>query len=233
MNIDGLSEATLEKLIAMGWINGFEDIYKLNQHEKEMQMLDGFGRKSVEKLLQSIQNSKQTDFAHFLNALGVPGCGKSNSKDIAAYCKGDFETFLLHMDIMGANEFANIDGIGQALVLSMNTWYLIGGRDLILNLIDTGITMKVDSSTSTYNKIDVDLSGNTYVITGSLNRFENRDQLKALIESLGGKVGSGVTAKTTVLINNDVNSNSGKNKKAKELGIQIWSEQQFLDSIGY
>lgn len=233
MNIEGLSESTLEKLIAMGWINDFEDIYKLKQHEKEMQMLDGFGRKSVEKLLQSIENSKQTDFAHFLNALGIPGCGKSTSKDIATYCKGDFETFMLHMEIMGADEFANIDGIGQALVMSMNTWYLQGGRDLIVNLMDNGITMKLDSNTSTYNVINADLYGNTYVITGSLNRFENRDQLKDLIESLGGKVGSGVTSKTTVLINNDVASNSGKNKKAKELGIQIWSEQQFLDSIGF
>ena len=233
MNIDGLSESTLERLIAMGWINKFEDIYKLKQYKKEMQMMDRFGMKSVDKLLQSIENSKQTDFAHFLNALGIPGCGKSTSKDIAAYCNGDVETFLLHMDIMGANEFTNIDGIGQALVLSMNTWYLIGGRDLIFNLLDIGITMKVDSNTSTYNKIDVNLTGNTYVITGSLNRFENRDQLKDLIESLGGKVGSGVTAKTTALINNDVASNSGKNKKAKELGITILSEQQFLDSIGF
>lgn len=231
MNIDGLSESTLEKLIAMGWISSFIDIYKLHAYRKEMQMLEGFGSKSVAKLLLSIQNSRTTDLAHFLNALGIPGCGRSTSKDIASYCNGDIGTFLTYMD-NGAAEFAKINGIGQTLVESMDTWYKYCGRDIVLELIDY-ITIESNDNNGNYNVITANLSGKTYVITGSLNHFKSRDGLKDLIESLGGKVSGSVSAKTTALINNDATSNSSKNKKAKDLGVAIITEREFLDSIGY
>ena len=233
MNIDGLSEATLEKLISMGWVNSFADIYKLHQYRSEMQMLEGFGSKSVAKLLLSIQNSRNTDLVHFLNALGIPGCGKSTSKDIATYCKDNLDTFLLHMDTSRAREFLNINGIGKTLVDSMYQWYRDVGFDVIFELVDNYIIIETNDSAESYDIITADLSGKTYVITGSLNLFKSRDGLKELIESLGGKVSGSVSAKTTALINNDINSNSSKNKKAKDLGVNIITEGEFLDSIGY
>lgn len=232
MNIDGLSEATLEKLIHMGWINSFADIYRLKDHKNEMQMLDKFGLKSVEKLLQSIENSRQTDLAHFINALGIPGCGKSTSKDIAAYCNGDIEKFFEYMDFE-AEEFMNINGIGRSIVQMMDEWYQGGGLEAAAELVDNFIVLSESKDFASYNKMDTDLSGKTYVITGSLNKFANRDQLKNLIESLGGKVAGSVSVKTTALINNDVTSSSGKNQKAKELNVPIWSEEQFLEYISY
>ena len=233
MNIDGLSESTLEKLISMGWVNSFIDIYKLHQYRSEMQMLEGFGSKSVAKLLLSIQNSRNTDLAHFLNALGIPGCGKSTSKDIATYCKDNLDTFLLHMDTSSAREFLNINGIGKTLVDSMYQWYRDVGFDVIFELVDNYIIIETNDSAESYDIITADLSGKTYVITGSLNLFKSRDGLKELIESLGGKVSGSVSAKTTALINNDINSTSSKNKKAKDLGVSIITEREFLDSIGY
>ena len=231
MNIDGLSESTLEKLIAMSWINNFVDIYNLHAYKNEMQMLEGFGSKSVGKLLLSIQKSRNTDLAHFLNALGIPGCGRSTSKDIAAYCNGDIGTFLVHMDDSAA-EFAKINGIGQTLVESMDMWYATEGAELVKELVDY-IAIETPNTSDHYNVATADLSGKTYVITGSLSRFKSRDDLKALIESLGGKVSGSVSAKTTALINNDATSNSSKNKKAKDLCVAVVTEKEFLDSIGY
>ena len=236
MNIDGLSESTLEKFIVMDWVRNFGNIYELYTHEEDIQKLEGFGKKSVDKLLQSIENSKHTNLAHFLNALGIPGCGKSTSKDIAAYCNGDIDTFCMYMNSSGANEFTNINGIGESLVNSMNDWYDTEGSDIISELIENYIIVETLEKKQLNELADLHdryLEGKTYVITGSLNHFENRDQLKEFIESMGGKIGSGVTSKTTVLINNDIHSTSGKNKKANELGIPVWSEEQFLDSVGY
>lgn len=230
MNIDGLSEATLEKLLAMGWITNFADIYTLKDHAKEMQMLEGFGKKSVDKLLESIENSRRVDMAHFLNAIGIPGCGKSTSKDIANYCNGDIDRFINILS-WDANEFANIDGVGRTLIESLTHWYNNDFKyhcELMEQLI-----FKLVEDNKKDNVNNIDLNGNTYVITGSLNHFTNRDALKDLIESLNGKVGSGITSKTTALINNDTQSTSSKNKKAKELNIPILSETQFLDMIGY
>ena len=230
MNIEGLSEATLEKFIELGWINNFAGIYELYTHEKDMQKLEGFGKKSVDKLLQSIENSKHTDLSHFLNALGIPGCGKSTSKDIAAYCKGDINQFCSYMGSIGASEFININGIGDSLVESINHWYDTDGSDIITELTENYITIEIPEEKK--NDSDVDLSGNTYVITGSLEHFKSRDGLKELIESMGGKVSGSVSAKTTALICNQ-DSNSSKSKKAKELGVSIITEREFLDSIGY
>lgn len=229
MNIDGLSEATLEKFIAKGWIKSFEDIYLLHLHKVEMQRLDGFGKKSVDKLLQSIEDSKHTDLAHFLNAIGIPGCGKSTSKDLAAYCK-DIDRFYEIVEY-GAREFLKINGIGESLVESLNDWY--SSSDFINAFVLTDRYIKFDVANNKKEKSgNIDLTGKTYVITGSLNHFKSREELKDLIESLGGKVSGSVSAKTTALINNDVNSNSSKNNKAKSLNVAIVSEDDFLKMIG-
>ena len=229
MNIDGLSEATLEKFIAKGWINSFVDIYFLPLYEEEMKRLDGFGKKSVEKLLQSIEDSKHTDLAHFLNAIGIPGCGKSTSKDLATYCNGDIERFYTIVK-NGAREFLNINGIGESLIESLNDWY--NSPDFMNAFFLTEHHIIFDVANNKEKSGDVDLTGQTYVITGSLNHFKSRDELKDLIESLGGKVSGSVSAKSTALINNDVNSNSSKNVKAKSLGVKIMSEDEFLKIIG-
>ena len=231
MNIDGLSESTLERFIDLGWINNFTDIYKLDTYETEMQKLEGFGKKSVSKLLQSIEKSRYTDLAHLLNAIGIPGCGRSTSKDIANYCNGDIDKFfnILSWD---AHELESINGIGETLIDSLNKWYKSKDFEVICNLIEY-LNVKVSKENENATDSYVDLSGNTYVITGSLEHFSNRDGLKDLIEGLGGRVSGSVSVKTTALINNDVNSTSSKNKKAKELGVPIITEKEFLDSIGY
>lgn len=229
MNIDGLSEATLEKFIAKGWIRDFADVYLLHLHKEYMQRLDGFGKKSVDKLLQSIEDSKHTDLAHFLNAIGIPGCGKSTSKDLATYCNGDIERFYTIVK-NGAREFLNINGIGESLIESLNTWYLAPDTMNVYDLTERHIVFDVANNKEKSG--GVDLTCQTYVITGSLNHFKSRDELKDLIESLGGKVSGSVSAKTTALINNDVNSNSSKNNKAKSLNVAIVSEDDFLKMIG-
>ena len=232
MNIDGLSEATLEKLIAMGWIKNFTDIYLLHTHAREMQMLDGFGRKSVDKLLQSIERSRHTDLAHFINALGISGCGKSTSKDIASYCDGNIKRFCEIID-SGSGELVQINGVGETLVEAMDKWYRSQECATMLELASNYIIIESPTETTGVADSDIDLSGHTYVITGSLNHFENRDALSQLIVSLGGKVSGSVSAKVTALINNDDKSTSSKNKKALELKIPIISEEQFLDSIRF
>lgn len=234
MNINGLSEATLEKFISIGWINTFADIYKLHHHKEQMMHLDGFGKKSVEKLLQSIEDSKTTDLAHFLNALSIPNCGKSTSKDIANYCNGDINKFIDIMCNKHAWKFKDINGIGDTVVDSLNKWWFDnGGFEVVADLTDNYINVIKPESKTTEQHCEAHLNGKSYVITGSLKHFENREQLAELIISLGGKISSSVSAKTAALINNDVNSTSSKNKKARELNISIWSEEQFLDSIGY
>lgn len=232
MNIDGLSDATLEKLISMGWINNFEDIYSLYEHEKEMQMLEGFGRRSVERLLLSIDNSRHTDLTHFINAIGIPGCGKSTSKDIANYCNGDVKKFFKIIDD-NASEFLKINGIGESLITAINTWKESEDCFLAYEIATIYLYFENTISKPQHKSGDIDLSGSTYVITGSLNHFTNRDELKDVIENLGGRVGGSISSRTTALINNDINSTSSKNTKAKSAGVPIITEEQFLDLIGY
>lgn len=231
MNIEGLSESTLEKFIELGWVNNFEDIYELHTHEKEIKRLEGFGKRSVEKLLAAIENSRQhTDLAHFLNALGIPGCGKSTSKDIATYCNWDIKKFFTTIET-DANAFMKIDGVGESLVKSIDNWYQSEAGFEAFEMATIYIVFELPKETR-YTS-DADLSGQTYVITGSLNHFANRDEIKDLIIAMGGKVGSSVTSKTTALINNENHSTSSKNRKANELGVPVWSEEQFLKYIGY
>ena len=229
LNIDGLSEATIQKFISLGWLNSIQDIYYLNTHEKQMKILDGFGSKSVSKLFQSIEKSRNTTLDRCIYALSIPLVGKTVSKVIAEAEDYQFESFMRDMTHPGAKFFSHLPGIGDSIINSLdeyfnrecsNVWEL--GKEFTFET-----TKKVSLDTS--NKKD--LTGQVFVITGSLKHFENRDALKEKIESLGGKVSGSISKKVTALINNDVNSTSSKNTKAKSLGVKIMSEDEFLEYI--
>lgn len=224
-NIDGLSEQTLEKLIELGWLNSFKDIYRLSEHKDEMSKLDGFGKRSVEKLLDAIEKSRSITLDRFIYALCIPLIGRSASKDIAKYCEGD--VYILAELVMSGciDGFMDIDGFGETMFESLNTWFDVH-FDEFVKLKREFTFEKVEEKSS-----GIDLSGKTFVITGSLTHYKNRDELVGVIEQLGGKVSGSVSAKTSYLINNDVTSTSGKNKKAKDLGIPIISEEDFLKMI--
>ena len=223
VNIDGLSEQTLEKLIELGWLNSFKDIYRLSEHKDEMSKLDGFGKRSVEKLLNAIEKSRNITLDRFIYALCIPLIGRSASKDIAKFFNNDYEKFRKYGI---TTHYTQIDGFGETMNDSLHQW-----------LRENHLMMELLASEFTFEKVEeksggVDLSGKTFVITGSLVHYKNRDELVEVIESLGAKVSGSVSAKTSYLINNDVASTSGKNKKAKDLGIPIISEEDFLKMIG-
>lgn len=223
MDIKGLSENTLELLVTRGYISSFVDVYRLEKYKKELSTLPKMGARSVSKLLQSIEDSRKTTLDKFLAALGVPLCGETTCKDISKYCHGSIDEFIFIVSNT-ILEFASIDGIGTTVVESLDDWWTENSEMVyeLLEELELVIEEKEEINTGS------DLTGLVVVITGTLNHFSNRDELKAKLESLGAKVGGSVTSKTTVLINNDVNSTSSKNKKARELNIPILSEEDFL-----
>lgn len=224
LNIDNLSEATLEKMIKFGWVSSIKDIYHLSFYKNHMQILDGFGKKSVEKLLDSIEKSRNTNLQRFLYSLSIPLLGKSASKDIAESCNNDFNTFVGALTEGGKDAFTSINGIGEALGKSIINYWNKHNEE-IMDLAQEFIFSKDE-------KIENDkINGKVFVVTGSVNHYKNRNELKADIEKNGGKVTGLVTSKTDYLINNDINSNSSKNKKAKELNISIITEEQFVSML--
>lgn len=225
LNVDGLSEATIQKFIDLGWLTSIRDIYHLSDHEKEMSILEGFGKRSVAKLLDSIEKSRNTSLQRFIYSLSIPLVGKSVSKDIANIVDGDFDAFMHTLSVYGAEYFKNIPGIGDSIVNSMNDFFRKHCNDMYD--LSKEFTFEKPISLATTDDIK-SLVGKTFVITGSLEHFENRDAAKAEIELHGGKVSGSVSAKTSYLVNNDIESTSGKNKKAKELGIPIISENQLI-----
>ena len=225
LDVDGLSEATIQKFIDLGWLVSIRDIYHLSDHEKEMSMLEGFGKRSVTKLLDSIKKSRNTSLQRFIYSLSIPLVGKSASKDISNEVDGDFDTFMHILSVYGAEYFKNIPGIGDSIMNSMNDFFKKHCDDIYD--LSKEFTFEKPISLATTDDIK-SLVGKTFVITGSLEHFENRDAAKADIELHGGKVSGSVSAKTSYLVNNDIESTSGKNKKAKELGIPIISENQLI-----
>ena len=226
LNIDGLSESTLEKFINLGWISSIKDIYHLSDYEKQMKSLEGFGEKSVDKLLKSIEKSRHTTLQRLLYAQSIPLVGKTASKDISKHCCDDIQAFV---GLMNENyKFTCMDGFGTEMQKSLSNWWK-NNREEFITLVDY---MIFDSYTKIDEVTENKLLGKIFVITGSLEHFANRNELVAKIEGLGGKVSGSVSAKTNFLINNDTESNSSKNKKAKQLGIPIISEQDFLNMIG-
>lgn len=227
LNIDGLSEATIEKFINLGWLNSIKDIYYLSVHENEMKALEGFGKRSVEKLLNSIEKSRNTSLERFLYSLSIPLLGKSASMMIADSVDYEFGEFMKVMVTPGAKYFKNISGIGDALISSMDTYF----NKYCSDIWELSKEFKFETPKSIMSETTNELDGKTFVVTGSVKHYANRDALKADIESHGGKVAGSVSSKTDYLINNDINSTSSKNQKAKSLNIPIISEDQFLAMI--
>lgn len=223
LNIEGLSEATIERFINLGWLTSITSIYYLQDHKKEMEQLDGFGKKSVDKLLKAIEKSRTTTFDRFLYTLSIPMVGRTASKLIAEKIGYNFDDFMHLMKNRDASYFSEtIDGIGESIVNSLNNYfdkYFAGVFDLA--------TIFEFEKPSVSNKSDNSLEGKTFVITGLVNHYQNRDALKSDIEAYGGKVSGSISSKTSYLINNDINSTSSKNKKAKSLGIPIITEDDF------
>ena len=223
MKIDGLSEATLEKFISVGFIKKLSDIYKLAEHKEAICNMDGFGDKSYEKLISSIEKSRDVLLPNLIYALGILNVGLSNAKII---CKA-FDYDIEKIKNATVEEIAVTDNIGDVIATSVFDFFHDSEKLSEFNELVNELNILIPEKKETNSNI----GGKTFVITGSLNTYENRNALKDLIESLGGKVTGSVSAKTDYLINNDVTSNSSKNKKAKELNVQIISEEDFNELI--
>ena len=228
MNIDGLSKSTLEKFINKGFLNTFDDIYNLENYKSEIIKMERFGAKSYKKLTEAIEKSRKTEMHRFLYALGIPKIGRTASKTISKYFKNkwfDFEKACLS----GFN-FAQLEDFGQVMNDNIISWYN-DETNKRLWVKATCIIEFVKEETKTNDNLK-DLTGSTFVVTGSVYSFQNRKQLEELIVSFGGKLSSSVSSNTNFLINNDIHSTSGKNKKAKDLGIPIIDEIEFNKIIG-
>lgn len=227
LNISGLSESTLDRLIKFGWVTSIKDIYHLSSYKNHMQILDGFGKRSIEKLLNSIEESRNTNLEHFLYALSIPLLGKSASKMVAEAVDRDFDTFIDEMTMKGAEYFKYLPGIGDALINSLNTYW----KSHYSEIIQLANEFTFEKPNLILDETPKTLQGKTFVVTGSVNHYKNRDELKADIVVHGGTVVGSVSSKTSYLINNDINSTSSKNQKAKSLNIPIISEEDFLKMI--
>lgn len=225
LNIDGLSDATIQKFINLGWLTKIKNIYNLEAHKKEMSQLEGFGSKSVSKLLTAIENSRNTDLTRFLYAQSIPLIGHTASKDIAKYCNNSLDQFRMVID-MDVKPFIKLSGFGEEMSKSIKKWWNTHHEEFcdLTQEFNFKEEMLVNNSDVLKNKV--------FVITGSVHHFANRDALKNKIESLGGKVSGSVSAKTSYLINNDNTSKSSKNVKAMQLNIPIITEDNFLNMIG-
>ena len=227
LNVDGLSEATIEKFINLGWLNSIRDIYYLSANEKQLKTLDGFGKKSVDKLLASIQKSRKTSLERFLYSLSIPLLGKSASMMIADSVDYDFDTFIDEMTIKGAEYFRYLPGVGDSLISSLNTYW----KSHYSEILQLAGEFTFETQKSIMSETTNELENKTFVITGSVNHYQNRDALKSDIKAHGGKVVGSISSKVNYLINNDINSTSSKNKKAKSLNIPIISEDEFLSML--
>lgn len=220
MNIDGMSEATLEKFIARGFIHEFGDIFLLSQHKDEIVTMEGFGEKSYERLMNSIQKSSVTTLPRFIYSLGILNIGLANAKVLCKEYNHDFAA----LRTATVEDLSAVDGIGPIIAKTFVDYFTDEVHNRIVDHLLTLVTIEKPEESA-----DDTLKGKVFVITGSVNHFANRNELKAFIESKGGKVTGSVTGKTSYLINNDTASTSSKNKKARELGIPILSEEDFIE----
>lgn len=218
MDITGLSKKTIEKLCSVGYVNSFLDIYNLSS--KNLLTLEGFGKKKVSNLLSEIEKSKTTSLENFLCALGIPGLGSSGSRKISNKFNGDF--WKLSLEISNGFDFSNIEDFGEVLNKNIHSYW----DAHIKEIHALARLMKWESER---NAASNELDELSVVITGKLELFKNRQELKDAILSKGGRVADSVTSKTTVLINNDSASESSKNKKAKSLGIPVLTESEFIE----
>ena len=220
MNIDGMSEATIEKLVEKGLLHGLAGLFTLSKYKDEITEMEGFGKRSFEKLVQAAENAKKTTVAKFVYSLGIPNIGLSNAKMVCKYMDNDFER-VRHAS---KEELVEIDGIGEVIAESFANFFEEPGNNKIVDDLLEVIEFEKEET----NPEEEDMAGINFVITGKVNIFANRNSVKEIIEARGGKVTGSVTSKTNFLINNDVLSNSSKNKKAKELDIPIITEEEFI-----
>ncbi len=220
MNIDGLSEETLEKFIDAGYIHEFADIFNLSRYQKEIVETPGFGQKSYDNLIDSLNKAREVELHALLYSLGIPNIGVANAKLICKYFNNDIEK-ITHAT---AEELVKIDGIGDKMAVKFVEYFSDKENIKKFNNLLNELTIIKEENNEEQN-----MTGLNFVVTGSVERFANRNEVKDYIEKRGGKVTGSVTSKTNYLINNDLLSNSSKNKKAKELGIEIINEEQFLE----
>lgn len=221
LNIDGLSEATLEKFLAKGFLHTYADLFHLERYREEIVEMEGFGEKSYQNLMDSLERARHTTLPKLIYSLGIPNIGLANAKMICREYKNDLGKMLE----APAEELAAIDGVGPVIANTFCSFWEKEKNRAALELL----LQEVVIAQETFEEGEMPLAGQIFVITGSLNHFENRNVLKEAIEAKGGKVTGSVTGKTTCLINNDSTSNSSKNKKAKELGVEIITEEEFME----
>ena len=223
LNIDGLSEATLEKFISAGFIHEYSDMFHLDRHREAIVEMDGFGEKSYENLVAAARRASVTTLPRVIYGLGIAGIGLANAKMLCRHFHSDFET----MRRASAEELTEVDGIGGVLAEAWTAFFASEKNNGVVDRLLAELTIETEPEEEGAKPFE----GMTFVITGSVEHFANSKELQALIESKGGKATGSVTGKTTYLINNDTTSNSSKNKKAKELGIPILSEADFLNLL--
>ena len=222
LNIDGLSEMTLEKFIAAGFIHELSDIFRLSEHKDQIIVMEGFGEKSYENLISAVRTASHTSYVRLIYGLGITGIGLANAKMICRYFKND----LSAMRNADKEELCGIDGIGEVLAQAWIVYFMDEWNNRELDNLLKYLTFEAGEE-----EAGTVFDGVTFVITGTLEHFKNRKELQEKIEALGGKVSGSVSAKTGYLINNDITSSSSKNKKARELGIPIISEEDFIKMI--
>lgn len=224
MNIEGLSEATLEKFIGEGFIKDFSDIYHLDRYEDKIKTMEGFGEKSYANLQASVENSRKTTMAKVIYSLGIANIGLANAKVICRAFSDDADRLMQ----ASASELNEIPGIGDVIASAYVAYFSNEqNRELFRKIL-----AEVETETEENSETEQIFSGMNFVITGSVAHFANRREMKEIIEARGGKVTGSVTSKTSYLINNDIQSSSSKNKKARELNIEIISEERFLEMLG-
>ncbi len=221
MNIDGLSEMTLEKFIGSGYVREYADLFHLDRYRDEIIEMEGFGERSYQKLAESLEKARHTTLSKLVYSLGIPNIGAANAKVL---CK-EYDYDLNRLRAAKAEELSEIPGVGGVIGASVEEYFSDAEHNRWLD----DLLKELDIQVETVDESQLTLNGKVFVITGSLKQFGNRNELKNLIETKGGKVTGSVTSKTDYLINNDTMSSSSKNKKAKELGVEIISEQDFLD----
>lgn len=219
MNIEGLSEATLEKFIGRGFIRDFGDLFEISRHKEEILEMEGFGQKSYENLIENLDRARTTTLPRVLYGLGIPGIGLANAKLICRHFDQDMEQVMEASE----EEISSIDGIGPVLAKNVAKFFASTENEKVWERLRSQLKIEAVEEAS-----DDLFEGKIFVITGSFEKFANRKELKELIESKGGKVTGSVTGKTDYLINNNTASNSSKNKKARELGVPVISENDFL-----
>ena len=223
MNIEGLSEATLEKFVDEGMIKEFADLFRMDRWRERIVTMEGFGEKSFDNLLSAAEKAAHTTPARLLFSLGIPNIGVANAKMIAAECRNDWNRICT----LTEDELTAIDGIGEVMAKAYVDFFRDEEKLRIIDELMGYLTLDQTFEESEGGSLD----GLTFVITGKVRHFENRDKVKEAVEKAGGRTASSVSGSTDYLINNDITSGSSKNKKAKELGIPIITEEDFLKML--